>query len=961
MATSKKIQLVFDINSNDVTIATDKTLSLTQQVRIFKRELQGIPEGTREFEIVRNKINDTSDSLARVNTKSGEFFNTLSLLPGPIGDVSNQLDNSIGLLKTFSGFSLKDVGNQFKGLINDLAGIFDNFTGLNKKAKELADTNVDLRDSTANVSTSTKETSSAIKDLNATTGAQIQGNIQAAQSTKQLTSALTSQEDVSQAVIDAQRSYVQGLQDRKTEIQSNITADKSFNDLTKEQKAELASLNNQIIKGSENLRKLEGAKQLNNKTTQTNTTATKANTVAVAGQTAAENQNTGALVGNTAAGTANVVTTGAVTVAQRVATVATRVWTGALITLKAVLVSLGIGLLIQLLSTGASLLIDYFKGTEKAAEGTDKAAAANDRLAKAQEAVRKSTERGISTIEAETKAQVTRAKIADKTAEDIFRIEQNGLNRRIALLEQANKKLKGAEQNYTDEIIKLRREFAQNQLDFQLEQQKEREKSRKAELDAAIKLEIDKADTDKETLQRLLKERLDLELKELGNNENQKELARQEYGRKLDEAIAADEKKRNDRRLKELDAAAQLEIDKRDTDLKTLQSYYDEKLKIELQNEELSEAEKQALREKYTKLANEAINKDTLQRLQTELEANRGNYREQLRIYEELQTALTTSLNLNEQERASLIKQYQDALLQTLDLSYQNQVDALNVNYDEFRRFDKEYFDGQRAAQAQYQQELDDLNKKKTISDQEYLSRSLKLSKARRDIDLLERKTKQETVAAVGDAFGNLSKIVGEDTKAGKAFAIAKTTIDTYSSAVAAYRALAGIPVVGPALGAIAAAAAVAAGIANVKKIVSVQVPTDSGGSGGGEGATPPPPPIQVNAVKRAQGGMILGPGGQQSDSITTALSSGEFVVNARSTKLFGPLLDTINSYGALPQFAAAGLGAPGTNNMRESNDNIGQMIAESISQSPIRTYVTGQEISNQQQFDRVIKQRSLI
>jgi len=961
MATSKKIQLVFDINSNDVTIATDKTLSLTQQVRIFKRELQGIPEGTREFEIVRNKINDTSDSLARVNTKSGEFFNTLSLLPGPIGDVSNQLDNSIGLLKTFSGFSLKDIGNQFKGLIGDLAGIFDNITGLNKQAKELADTNGQLGNSNKNVASSTKEATAGLKDLNSTTGAQIQGNIQAAQSSKNLASALTSQEQVSQQVIDAQKAYVQGLKDRKSEIESNITFDKKFSDLTKEQKTELASLNNQILKGSENLRKLETAKQLNNKTTQANTTATKANTVAVATQTGAENQNTGAVVGNTAAGTANVVTTGAITVAQRVATVSTRVWTAALITLKAVLVSLGIGLLISLLSSGVSLLMDWYKGTDKAAEGSDKAAAANDKLAKAQEAVRKSTERGISTIEAETKAQVTRAKIADKTAEDIFRIEQNGLNRRIALLEQANKKLKGAEQNYTDEIIKLRREFAQNQLDFQLEQQKEREKSRKAELDAAIKLEIDKADTDKETLQRLLKERLDLELKELGNNENQKELARQEYGRKLDEAIAADEKKRNDRRLKELDAAAQIEIDKRDTDLKTLQSYYDEKLRIELQNEELSESEKQALREKYAKLANEAINKDTLQRLQTELEANRGNYREQLRIYEELQTALTTSLNLNEQERASLIKQYQDALLQTLDLSYQNQVDALNVNYDEFRRFDKEYFDGQRAAQAQYQKELDDLNKKKTISDQEYLSRSLKLSKARRDIDLLERKTKQETVAAVGDAFGNLSKIVGEDTKAGKAFAIAKTTIDTYSSAVAAYRALAGIPVVGPALGAIAAAAAVAAGIANVKKIVSVQVPTDSGGSGGGTGATPPPPPIQVNAVKRAQGGMILGPGGQQSDSITTALSSGEFVVNARSTKLFGPLLDTINSYGALPQFAAAGLGAPGTNNMRESNDNIGQMIAESISQSPIRTYVTGQEISNQQQFDRVIKQRSLI
>lgn len=961
MATSKKIQLVFDINSNDVTIATDKTLSLTQQVRIFKRELQGIPEGTREFEIVRNKINDTSDSLARVNTKSGEFFNTLSLLPGPIGDISNQLDNSIGLLKTFSGFSLKDVGNQFKGLIGDLAGIFDNFTGLNKQAKELAETNVNLSDSTANLGSSTKETSSAIKDLNTTTGAQIQANVQAEQTSNNVTRALKENVsanslsvDVLQERINTEVQLQKDLRDSILIEQNKLQTLKKGSVEYKTQSKIIESYNGELQNSINFERRY--TTELNQKTNSQNksTVATKVNTTA-------ENQNTGAIVGNTAAGTANVVTTGAVTVAQKVATVATRVWTAALITLKAVLVSLGIGLLISLLSSGVSLLMDWYKGTDKAAEGTDKAAAANDRLAKAQDAVRKSTERGISAIEAETKAQLTRGKIAGKTEQELFNISQNGINRRIALLEAANKKLKGAEQNYSDEILALRRELNQNLLDFQLDQQKEREKNAKSELDAAIKLEIDNANTNKETLQRLLKERLDLELKELGNNENQKELARQEYARKLDEAIAADEKKRNDKKLKELDAAAQIEIDKQNTDLKTLQEFYNQKLAIELQNEELSESEKQALRDKYSKLAQEAINKDILTRLQVELEANRGNYQEQLRIYAELQTELTKNLQLGEQERAVLLKQYQDSLLSTLDLSYQNQVDGLNSKYDEFRRFDKEYFDGQRAAQTQFQTELDALKEKGAIKDQEYLNRSIKISKARRDIDLLERKTKQETVAAVGDAFGNLSKIVGEDTKAGKAFAIAKTTIDTYSSAVAAYRALAGIPVVGPALGAIAAAAAVAAGIANVKKIVSVQVPTDSGGSGGGTGATPPPPPIQVNAVKRAQGGMILGPGGQQSDSITTALSSGEFVVNARSTKLFGPLLDTINSYGALPQFAAAGLGAPGTNNMRESNDNIGQMIADSISQSPIRTYVTGQEISNQQQFDRVIKQRSLI
>ena len=69
--------------------------------------------------------------------------------------------------------------------------------------------------------------------------------------------------------------------------------------------------------------------------------------------------------------------------------------------------------------------------------------------------------------------------------------------------------------------------------------------------------------------------------------------------------------------------------------------------------------------------------------------------------------------------------------------------------------------------------------------------------------------------------FGSLSSILGEESKAGKAFAVAQATIDTYKAANAAYASLAGIPVVGPGLG-YAAAAAVLAGVANVKKILEV-------------------------------------------------------------------------------------------------------------------------------------------
>jgi hypothetical protein len=71
-------------------------------------------------------------------------------------------------------------------------------------------------------------------------------------------------------------------------------------------------------------------------------------------------------------------------------------------------------------------------------------------------------------------------------------------------------------------------------------------------------------------------------------------------------------------------------------------------------------------------------------------------------------------------------------------------------------------------------------------------------------------------------AMQSAAQIIGEETKAGKALMVASTLMSTYMSATEAYKAMAGIPYVGPALGIAAAAAAVASGLANVKQILSV-------------------------------------------------------------------------------------------------------------------------------------------
>ncbi len=69
----------------------------------------------------------------------------------------------------------------------------------------------------------------------------------------------------------------------------------------------------------------------------------------------------------------------------------------------------------------------------------------------------------------------------------------------------------------------------------------------------------------------------------------------------------------------------------------------------------------------------------------------------------------------------------------------------------------------------------------------------------------------------------------------GKAAAIANAAISTYEGAIGAYKAMAGIPIVGPALGIAAAAAVTAAGISNIASIRS----TSFGGGGSPAAATP--------------------------------------------------------------------------------------------------------------------------
>lgn len=99
----------------------------------------------------------------------------------------------------------------------------------------------------------------------------------------------------------------------------------------------------------------------------------------------------------------------------------------------------------------------------------------------------------------------------------------------------------------------------------------------------------------------------------------------------------------------------------------------------------------------------------------------------------------------------------------------------------------------------------------------------------------IEQDYQDAQLSTASEGFGMIANLMNTNSKEmfeiGKKAAIVQTTIDTYQMATSSYKAMAGIPFIGPALGAAAAASAVAFGLAQVSSISSQQfTPSAEGG-----------------------------------------------------------------------------------------------------------------------------------
>jgi hypothetical protein len=112
--------------------------------------------------------------------------------------------------------------------------------------------------------------------------------------------------------------------------------------------------------------------------------------------------------------------------------------------------------------------------------------------------------------------------------------------------------------------------------------------------------------------------------------------------------------------------------------------------------------------------------------------------------------------------------------------------------------------------------------------------------------------TEEDKLNIIADGIGAVASLVGENTIAGKSLAVAQASIDTYAGA---NKALAAYP---PPFGAIAAGTVIVAGLMNVRKILSTQLPKIPGARGSASQGPAPSmgsvPSIPTPQVQTGQG-----------------------------------------------------------------------------------------------------------
>lgn len=226
----------------------------------------------------------------------------------------------------------------------------------------------------------------------------------------------------------------------------------------------------------------------------------------------------------------------------------------------------------------------------------------------------------------------------------------------------------------------------------------------------------------------------------------------------------------------------------------------------------------------------------------------------------------------------------------------------------EMARLDQEWeAESQAIADELLQQSLDAI-----FAEQEARRQAFEEQKAQ---ELAKQQLAQDTALAFSDVAGSIAGMLqtfGEEnrelTRLSKVIALAQIAIETGVATAKGISSAMSVPFP-------ANLAAIATTIATIIGGMTSAITT-------------------VKGAKFATGGLVVGPGTATSDSIPARLSNGESVINARSTKMFGPLLSSLNQAGGGVAFN------PASGGQREGYEFLAAAVAAGMENANLRVGV---------------------
>lgn len=1056
----KGLKIQYDIDGKPVDIVIDKTLNLQKQVKLLTAELRRTKEGTAEFQLLSNRLNDTKDDLGRVTAKSNELFGTLSLLPGPIGTFSAGLQTGIDLLKTFSGFKLSDVVNQFKAFGKDVGEIAGNFLGLNKVLGDAAGTNAALSQSQNEVNGSVDDGKRVVEDAaiqNATYTKSQKELVDSLSIRKQKTdesiASVAELMDIDMQSIDVNSKAYKDARDR---IMSQVAAYDAMTDAQKRS----------YVQGMVNRGEIElDADAINMLTTETETNiaAGETNAVVVESQTLA---------------------TESLSVAQRVLTFTTEALSAAYTVLKSVLVGLGIGALIAGIIylienfqkvidfiTGATEvtkgyreaikdvtksvgdqnknLIDVKNAFKEAKEGVKSKTEAlkeyNDKLGatigyagslkQAEDLLSANTDLVVQEIKLKTQANYFYAKSAELAAKAI-----SGEDVDLSIWQKIGVGLEGTINGFNYGSVSARK-MAENikevndqskqfekegdKLEKQAIEIEKRKKKGLAEppktggttgiseadqkllkdLEARIKLEIDKEKTGKDKLEDLLNQKKRLRIKTEKLTFAEIQVLNAEHYKILNDALIDD----TERTIQaEIDKYNRLTIEVGvgtkelfEAKKKMAQEQFLFELKEAERDEKTKNNKIENARTKYWKTLID-IDKEALD-ARTRLDQEKFNAQYQgTEMFFELQRQLELDNYAKQQADARLNNEQLEAIKQThqkkliaidiAELQYKSDLEGRKADTEQenFTKVEDRFMESFQVIKDLNTRKYDDLRKQEDLAYQADLlaaGDNVKLKEQierehaakMRQIGADEVEAKKQTTLAIqnvtqqfGQVIGQIGDLMmqeaqGRDKKmfeAGKKVAIAGIAIDKISAiasiitntAIANAKAVAAFPLtlgqpwvtINTVSAGLSIAATIAAGISAISQLNGQKF--EAAGSGTG-GATSPGNQLGRNYEK---GGIINGKRHAEGGTMIEA-EKGEAIMTRGAVTAFSPLLSMMNQMGGGTSFTQGAVGQAGFDNPK--------VATPSQEQTPmiVKTYVVSTDMTSEQNKQARLKNLSTL